>query len=74
MIVACVVHCEKEPENYSPRGEVLLLNGTAIAVGLAFGATFVREFKKGSGTYVRSTLRAVPAKVPDPFLNRFPAS
>ena len=26
-------------------------------------------FKKGSGTFVRSTLRAVPAKVPDPFLN-----
>ncbi len=25
--------------------------------------------KKGSGTFVRSTLRAVPAKVPDPFLN-----
>src|SRR5438309_4161640 len=24
--------------------------------------------KKGSGTFVRSTLRAVPAKVPDPFL------
>src|SRR5260370_41524947 len=24
-------------------------------------------FKKGSGTFVRSTLRAVPAKVPDPF-------
>ena len=28
-----------------------------------------REFKKGSGTVVRSTLRAVPATVPDPFLN-----
>ena len=27
-------------------------------------------FKKGSGTVVRSTLRAVPATVPDPFLNR----
>jgi formate dehydrogenase major subunit len=27
------------------------------------------EFKKGSGTVVRSTLRAVPATVPDPFLN-----
>jgi hypothetical protein len=27
-------------------------------------------FKKGSGTFVRSTLRAVPAKVPDPFLNQ----
>jgi hypothetical protein len=26
-------------------------------------------FKKGSGTVVRSTLRAVPATVPDPFLN-----
>ena len=26
-------------------------------------------FKKGSGTFVRSTLRAIPAKVPDPFLN-----
>jgi len=26
-------------------------------------------FKKGSGTFVRSTLRAVPAKVPDPFLS-----
>jgi hypothetical protein len=26
-------------------------------------------FKNGSGTYVRSTLRAVPAKAPDPFLN-----
>jgi hypothetical protein len=25
--------------------------------------------KKGSGTFVRNTLRAVPAKVPDPFLN-----
>ena len=25
--------------------------------------------KKGSGTVVRSTLRAVPATVPDPFLN-----
>jgi len=23
--------------------------------------------EKGSGTFVRSTLRAVPAKVPDPF-------
>ena len=27
------------------------------------------RFKKGSGTVVRSTLRAVPATVPDPFLN-----
>jgi Ser/Thr protein kinase RdoA (MazF antagonist) len=27
-------------------------------------------FKKGSGTVVQSTLRAVPATVPDPFLNR----
>jgi len=27
-------------------------------------------FKKGSGTVVRSTLRAVPATVPDPFLNQ----
>ena len=26
-------------------------------------------FKKGSGTVVRSTLWAVPATVPDPFLN-----
>jgi hypothetical protein len=26
-------------------------------------------FKKGSGTVVPSTLRAVPATVPDPFLN-----
>jgi len=26
-------------------------------------------FKKGSGTVLRSTLRAVPATVPDPFLN-----
>ncbi len=25
--------------------------------------------QKGSGTFVQSTLRAVPAKVPDPFLN-----
>jgi hypothetical protein len=30
----------------------------------------VARFKKGSGTVVRSTLRAVPATVPDPFLNR----
>ena len=29
-------------------------------------------FKKGSGTVVRSTLRAVPATVPDPFLNHAP--
>jgi hypothetical protein len=29
----------------------------------------VVRFKKGSGTFVRSTLRAVPAKVPDLFLN-----
>jgi hypothetical protein len=28
------------------------------------------RFKKGSGTFGRSTLLAVPAKVPDPFLNR----
>jgi UDPglucose--hexose-1-phosphate uridylyltransferase len=28
-----------------------------------------QRFKKGSGTVVRSTLRAVPATVPDPFLN-----
>ncbi|MBI2479087.1 MAG: DUF1080 domain-containing protein, partial [Planctomycetia bacterium] len=28
------------------------------------------QFKKGSGTVVQSTLRAVPATVPDPFLNR----
>src|SRR5208283_3511325 len=27
-------------------------------------------FEKGSGTFVRSTLRAVPAKVPDPFSNQ----
>jgi hypothetical protein len=27
-------------------------------------------FKTGSGTFVRSTLRAVPAKVPDPVLNQ----
>ena len=26
-------------------------------------------FKKGSGTVVQSTLQAVPATVPDPFLN-----
>ena len=31
--------------------------------------TRLRGFKKGSGTVVRSTLRAVPATVPDPFLN-----
>jgi hypothetical protein len=30
---------------------------------------FLAWFKKGSGTVVRSTLRAVPATVPDPFLN-----
>src|SRR5208282_63741 len=29
-------------------------------------------FEKGSGTFVRSTLRAVPAKVPDPFSNQAP--
>ncbi len=29
-------------------------------------------FKKGSGTVVRSTLRAVPATVPDPFLKTIP--
>ncbi|MDA1052393.1 MAG: hypothetical protein O3C40_18190 [Planctomycetota bacterium] len=29
----------------------------------------IAAFKKGSGTVVRSTLRAVPATVPDPFLN-----
>jgi hypothetical protein len=33
---------------------------------------FWARFKKGSGTFVRSTLRAVPAKVPDPFLNHAP--
>src|SRR5262249_12022615 len=33
-----------------------------LAFLLSFGV------KKGSGTFVRSTLRAVPAKVPDPFL------
>jgi hypothetical protein len=32
-------------------------------------SVFVAWFKKGSGTVVRSTLRAVPATVPDPFLN-----
>jgi L-lysine 2,3-aminomutase len=32
-------------------------------------ASKVPGFKKGSGTVVRSTLRAVPATVPDPFLN-----
>src|SRR5438105_9784551 len=31
-------------------------------------------FKKWSGTFVRSTLRAVPAKVPDPFLNTLSGS
>jgi hypothetical protein len=30
--------------------------------------------KKGSGTVVRSTLRAVPATVPDPFLNHAPSA
>src|SRR5208283_3570309 len=30
--------------------------------------------EKGSGTFVRSTLRAVPAKVPDPFSDRHFAS
>src|SRR5208337_271253 len=28
--------------------------------------------EKGSGTFVRSTLRAVPAKVPDPFSSQAP--
>ena len=28
------------------------------------------QVKKGSGTFVPSTLWAVPAKVPDPFLNQ----
>jgi len=31
--------------------------------------SLVGGFKKGSGTVVRSTLRAVPATVPDPFLS-----
>ena len=34
------------------------------------GLDWTDEFKKGSGTVVRSTLRAVPATVPDPFLNQ----
>ena len=33
------------------------------------GAVFLLWFKKGSGTFVRSILRALPAKLPDPFLN-----
>jgi hypothetical protein len=33
-------------------------------------ATFIAWFKKGSGTVVLSTHRAVPATVPDPFLNQ----
>ena len=32
-------------------------------------AHYLAWFKTGSGTFVRSTLRAVPAKVPDPLLN-----
>src|SRR5208283_665069 len=31
-------------------------------------------FEKGSGTFVRSTLWAVPAKVPDPFSNHLLAA
>ncbi len=38
-----------------------------VVVFMAFA--FLAWFKKGSGTVMRSTLRAVPATVPDPFLN-----
>src|SRR5208337_3717727 len=41
-----------------------------FTLGLPDGAWF----EKGSGTFVRSTLRAVPAKVPDPFSNQAPTA
>ena len=47
-----------------------------VDMGASFNGVS-RRFKKGSGTVARSTLRAVPATVPDPFLNRtddFPKS
>jgi uncharacterized protein DUF4350 len=40
-----------------------------LGLGVLLIAAWPRGFKKGSGTVVRSTLRAVPATVPDPFLN-----
>ena len=40
---------------------------TIIVVNLPSCRNLWAWFKKGSGTVVRSTLRAVPATVPDPF-------
>ena len=39
-----------------------------LGLGVLLIAAWPRGFKKGSGTVVRSTLRAVPATVPAPFL------
>jgi hypothetical protein len=41
-----------------------------VRVRLFGTADFLAWFKKVSGTVVRSTLRAVPATVPDTFLNQ----
>ena len=44
-------------------------HGTSHAYCTGRATEMLAWFKKGSGTDVRSTLRAVPATVPDPFLN-----
>ena len=65
------------------RGTVVLKDrmppGQSFAVQIGHGGKILWQeqlttqgFKKGSGTVVRSTLRAVPATVPDPFLNHAP--
>jgi 4-amino-4-deoxy-L-arabinose transferase-like glycosyltransferase len=47
-----------------------VLPGLALLLGVRWNRVCASaEFKKGSGVVVRSTLRAVPATTPDPFLN-----
>ena len=50
-----------------PGSLIYLIPLFIIGLRLLFGIDEKRGFKKGSGTVVRSTLRAVPATVPDPF-------
>ena len=49
-----------------------MTNPPLVGVSTQHAQNANRGFKKGSGTVVQSTLRAVPATVPDPFLNREP--
>jgi len=51
---------------------IAVLGGLMVYVDS--GRAAAAWFKKGSGTVVRSTLWAVPATVPDPFLNQAPAA